>query len=97
MDEITIGMVRTWFRAYGTRTPTARAHAYQVLASIMRQAEEDDVITRTPCRIRSGGRAPVKREPEVLTLAELLALADAMPKKHRALTLLCGLWGLLHG
>ncbi|MDQ3527473.1 MAG: site-specific integrase [Actinomycetota bacterium] len=97
MEEITTNMVRAWFQSYGERTPTARAHAYQVLASIMRQAEDDDVITRTPCRIRSGGRSPVKREPEVLTMAELLALADAMPEKHRAFTLLSGLCGLRFG
>lgn len=33
----------------------------------------------------------------MLTLAELLALADAMPPQHRALTLLCGLCGLRFG
>lgn len=97
MDEITVAMVRAWFQAYGKRTPTARAHAYQLLASIMRQAENDDIITRTPCRIRSGGRTPVKREPEVLTLPELLALAKAMPERHRAFTLLAGLCGLRFG
>jgi integrase len=39
----------------------------------------------------------VKREPQVLCLAELLALADAMPEKHRTLTLLSGLCGLRFG
>ncbi len=97
LNEITVGMVRSWFQAYGARTPTARAHAYQVLASIMRQAEDDELIARTPCRIRSGGHSPVKREPEVFTLSKLLALADAMPGKHRAFTLLCGLCGLRFG
>lgn len=97
MDEITTKMVRAWFQSFGDHTPTARAHAYQVLTSIMRQAEDDDVITRTPCRIRSGGRSPVVREPEVLTLTELLALAQAMPEKYRAFTLLSGLCGLRFG
>lgn len=97
MGEITTDTVRAWFQSYGARTPTARAHAYQVLSSIMRQAEDDGVITRTPCRVRSGGRSPVVREPEVLTLAELLALAQAMPQKHRAFTLVSGLCGLRFG
>lgn len=97
LGEITTNTVREWFQSYGTRTPTARAHAYQVLTSIMRQAEDDDGITRNPCRIRSGGRSPVVREPEVLTLAELLALAEAMPEQHRAFTLLSGLCGLRFG
>lgn len=97
VDEITSDTVRTWFQSYGTRTPTARAHAYQVLSGIMRQAEDDGVIPRTPCRIRSGGRSPVVREPEVLTLPELLSLAQAMPGKHRAFTLVSGLCGLRFG
>lgn len=90
-------MVRSWFQSYGDRTPTARAHAYQVLVAIMSQAEGDDVIPRNPCRIKAGGRSPVKRESEVLTLPELLALARAMPRQHRALTLLCGLTALRFG
>lgn len=97
LDQITTGRVRAWFNGYGDRTPTARAHAYQVLTSIMALAEDEEVIARNPCRIRSGGRSPVKREAEVLSLPELLALADAMPTKHRALTLLSGLCGLRFG
>ena len=98
MDEITIKDVRAWFNGYGTRTPTARAHAYQVLSAIMSTAEDEDgIITRSPCRIRAGGRTKVKREPEVLTLDELLALADAMPEHHRALTLVCGFGALRFG
>ncbi|USQ81984.1 hypothetical protein NF556_10185 [Ornithinimicrobium faecis] len=47
------------------------------------------MIPRNPCRIKAEGRAPVKREPEMLTLAELLTLADAMPGPHRALRWPC--------
>lgn len=97
LHEVTPSMVRSWFQSYGDRTPTARAHAYQVLVAIMAQAEIDEAIVRTPCRIKAGGKSTVKREPEVLTLAELLALAEAMPRQHRALTLLCGLTALRFG
>lgn len=97
LHEITPSMVRSWFQSYGEATPIARAHAYQVLVAIMAQAEVDEVIARTPCRIKAGGKSTVSREPEVLTLAELLALAEAMPRQHRALTLLCGLAALRFG
>lgn len=97
IDEITTAQVRAWFAGYGDKTPTARAHAYQVMSTIMRQAEDDDLITRTPCRIRAGGRTAVNREPEILTRDELYALADAMPRKHRALTLVCGMCTLRFG
>lgn len=97
IDEITTAIIRAWFNAYGKRTPTARAHAYQVLYGIMSQAEDDELIARNPVRIRAGGRTKVEREPEVLTLNELFDLVDAMPEKHRALTLICGLGGLRFG
>lgn len=97
IDEIDAEAVRSWFNGYGTRTPTARAHAFAVLKAIMKQAEDDELITRNPARIRAGGRAETKRDPQVLTMRELLALADAMPDKHRALTLLSGFCGLRFG
>lgn len=97
ITEITIKEVRAWFNQYGNKTPTARAHAYQVLSGIMSTAEDEEIILRSPCRIKAGGASKVKREPEVLTLEELLALAEAMPKHHRALTLVCGLGGLRFG
>lgn len=97
VDGITAPMVRDWFASYGAKTPTARAHAYQVLGMILGRAEDDGLIGRSPARVKSGGRAKVQREPEVLTLPELLALADAMPEQHRVLTLLSGLTGLRFG
>ena len=97
IDEITTEMVRARYASDGDRTPTARAHAYAVLTSIMSHALDDELIVRSLCRIKSGGRAKVKREPEVLTLPELFALAQAMPRQHQALTLLAGLCGLRFG
>lgn len=97
IDEITPEAVREWFNGYGGQTPTARAHAFAVLKAILRQAEDDELIRRNPARIKSGARAEAQREPQVLNLRELLALADAMPAKHRALTLLCGFCGLRFG
>ena len=97
LDGVTVAAVRAWFASYGARTPTARAHAYQVLSTIMKQAEDDELIVRTPCRIRAGGRTKAAHEPEVLTRAELFALADAMPRQHRALTLVCGMCTLRFG
>jgi integrase len=97
VDEVNTEQVREWFASYGQRTPTARAHAYAVLRAVMAQAEDDELIRRSPARIKAGGRADVKRDPQVLSLPELLALADAMPEQQRALTLLCGFCGLRFG
>lgn len=90
-------LAQTWLAARQDLRPTARAHAYQVLSAILSQAEDDELIRRNPCRIRCGGRTPIRREPEVLTLAELITLAKVMPAQHRALTLVCGSCGLRFG
>jgi integrase len=97
LTEITPALVRAWFNSYGTRTPTAKAHAYQVLSGIFRQAEDDEIIVRSPCRVRGAAASKPSREPQVLSLAELLALTEAMPAQHRAMTLICGLCGLRFG
>lgn len=100
LDQVTPRMVRDWYQSYGTRTPTARAHAYQVLVMIFEEAADplgDAYVVRNPVRIKGGARAPQRREPEVLTLAELFALARAMPAHHYALTLLAGTSGLRIG
>ncbi len=97
LTEVTPALVRTWYNSYGQRTPTAKAHAYQVLSGIFRQAEDDEIIVRSPCRIRGATASRASREPQVLSLAELLALTDAMPAQHRAMTLICGLCGLRFG
>lgn len=97
IDQITVMDVRAWFATYGKRTPAARAHAYQVLGAIMRQAKEDELIPRSPVRVKAGGKAKVSREPQVLSRSELIALADAMPPQHKALTLIAGMCGLRFG
>lgn len=97
VDEITAEEIRDWFASYGDRTPTARAHAYAVLKSVMAQAEDDELIRRSPARIKAGARSAVARDPQVLSLKELLALAEAMPEQHRVLTLLSGFCGLRFG
>ncbi|HRC40926.1 MAG TPA: N-terminal phage integrase SAM-like domain-containing protein, partial [Tetrasphaera sp.] len=55
VDEITSDDVRAWYASYGYRTPTARAHAYAVLTAVMARAVDDELIVRTPCRVKSGG------------------------------------------
>ncbi len=99
IDELRPVDVETWYASFGDRTPTARAHAYQVLRKMMLDAEDAETIRRNPARIKRGGLAPAStvRDPEVLTMTELLELVHRMPEKHRALTLLCGLGGLRFG
>jgi integrase len=81
-------------------SPVTAAKAYRLLKGILATAVEDGLIPRNPCRVKG---ASVERSPErpVLTVAHVYALADAVPRRYRALILLacfCGLrWGELAG
>ena len=97
LDEISEEDVEGWYYGYGDRTPTARAHAYQVLKGVMLAASEASVINRNPCRIKGGHRTAPEHEQEILTFGELQRLYEAMPEHHRALVLLSGLGGLRLG
>ena len=81
-------------------SPVTAAKAYRLLKGILATAVEDGLIPRNPCRVKG---ASVEKSPErpTLTVAQVYALADAVPRRYRALILLacfCGLrWGELAG
>jgi integrase len=63
------------------------AKSYRLLKAILNTAVEDGIIRRNPCRIRG---AALDKSPErsVLTLRQVMALADAIDPRYRALILL---------
>lgn len=100
LAEITPPRVRSWradLLAGGLGAVTV-SKAYRLLRTIMGTAVDDRLIKTNPCQVKG---AAVERSPErpVLTVAEVFALADAMPSHLRLLVLLatfCSLrWGEL--
>ena len=72
------------------------AKAYRLMKAIMNTAVDDGIVRRNPCRVRSAGQ---DRSPErpVLTVGEVVALADAMPERYRALVLVAAFGSLRWG
>lgn len=68
--------------------------------AVLNTATDDEVIVRNPCRIKGAGVEATPERP-VITLAQVLALAAAMPPRYRALVLLAVFasmrWGELIG
>jgi integrase len=89
--------VRAWHSSLGTATPRRRAHAYGLLHAILATAVETELIAKNPCQIKRAMNTNRKREPIILDVGEVAALADAIGERWRALVLLsawCGLrWG----
>jgi hypothetical protein len=85
---ITPPRVRAWRQDLldsGTGGSTV-AKAYRLLRAVMNTAVDDEVIARNPCRIKGGGVEPTPERP-VIGVEAVLALADAVPERYRALIL----------
>jgi integrase len=100
LNKITTALVREWratLIADGV-SPTMAAKAYRLLRAILMTAtQEDRLIPRNPCQIRGADKEHSEERP-VLTVSQVLALAELMPyRKYRALILVtafCSLrWG----
>lgn len=99
LSAITPAMVRTWFGRLGSASglsQTSAAKAYRLLRQILASAVDDSLIVANPCRIK-GAAAERSAERTIPTLAEVGALADAVPPRYRAMVLLAGFAGLRLG
>lgn len=91
LTGITPAVVRTWYASLDPNHPTARAHAYQMLRTILATAVDDGAILANPARIKGAGTTSRKREIKMLTVDEIDRLAAAIPARYEALVLL-GAW-----
>jgi integrase len=98
VPSITPPDVRAWHVGMGRRTgPTARAHAYGLLRTILNTAVADELIAANPCRVRGGGQSKRVVRIKPASLAELETLVSAMPERYRVMVLLASWCGLRFG
>lgn len=97
LDKITPQVVRRWHGSTAVDTPVYRAQSYSLLRTILGTAVADDLIAANPCRIRGGGQAKRTHKTVVATVAEIQAIADAMPPRYQAMVLLAAWCGLRYG
>jgi len=104
LGRLTLGAVqpatiRAWRRkllAGGTPEPQA-VKAYALLRAIFSTAvKEDEIIRQNPCRISGYDRYHTPERPTA-TIAQVFALADAMPSRFSALIVVAALSGLRWG
>jgi integrase len=96
VTAITPAAVRQWFAELRTG-PTAKAHAYGLLRSIMATAVADDIVAANPCRVRGAGQSKRASKITTASLAELDVIVAAMPERLRAMVLLAAWCGLRFG
>ncbi|MGV0607380.1 tyrosine-type recombinase/integrase [Mycolicibacterium sp. XJ1904] len=98
LKSLTADAVRAWYSGLGAEHPRRNSHAYGLLHAVMATAVSDGVLSVNPCNIARVMNPPRKRNPIILSVSEVAALADAIrPQRLRCLVLLsawCGVrWG----
>ena len=101
LDEAAVRRWRKERLDAGPRTsrpfgPVTVAKAYRLLHAIFTTAADDRIVRRNPCRIEGAG-IEGSPEREIATLPVVLAVADALPVRYRALALLATFAGLRWG
>lgn len=94
--KVTASQVRFWYVDLAASLPGTAAKAYRLLSTIMKAAVRDGLIVKSPCQVIGGG-AERSAERPVATVAELRALANAMPERLRAAVLLAAWCQLRRG
>lgn len=98
LTEITSEDVRAWHAGLDSTYETRNARAYGVLTAVLNTATDDDLIERSPARIRGAGSVKHTKSSVVLLGAdELAALAADMPPPLQLSVLLAGWCGLRRG
>lgn len=104
LSRITPSDVRAWVgdmrseTSRATGRPLSRATIvknYTLLHKVLRVAVADGLIRGNPCNVTFKKEAP--KEPYCPTPAEVLRVADAVPRRYRALVLVAGFGGLRWG
>src|SRR4051794_10299605 len=99
LAKLTTPAIRGWYMGLrgddGPGASTA-AKSYRLLRAILATAVDDRLIAFNPCAIKGAGveRSEERRVP---TVAQVLALADAITPRFRALVLLAAFGGLRRG
>ena len=93
LARISTGQVRSWHATTLARRPGAAASAYRLLRAIFNTAVTDELVTRSPCRVKGAG-ADRAKERAIPTVAQVEALMNAMPAQLRAAVVLAA-WGTL--
>ena len=97
LAKLTPTLVRTWHAELArTAEPTPTRQAYSLLRAMLNTAVADELIQRNPCTVRGAG---VSRTAErtVATIAQVNALAEAVPPRYRMLILLAAWSGARWG
>jgi len=96
LSALTPSAIRAWHAKLARAHNSTAAKAYRLLSTILRTAVADELIVRSPCTVKGAGIETAAERP-IATIAEIEALADAMPDNLRIAILLAAWCQLRRG
>ena len=97
VTQLTPSRVTSWWAGLDPSTPTQNARAYALLNSIMRDAVDDELIERNPCRLKAAGKPKPAHDAQALTIPDLMVYLEAVPANRRLPLMIAALCGLRSG
>ena len=97
LASLTAADVRAWHAEQGQATPTATAHAYALLRTILSSAVDDDLIPANPARIRGASQTKRLHRIEPATLQQIQVIIDNLPERYGLMILLASWCALRFG
>lgn len=98
LKDITLADIKEWHREAPTKSASQRAAAYRVLRAIFNAAEADELIDRSPARLRgNAGTAPATRDYAPATLEQLETMSNEVPEQLKLLMVLAWTCALRQG
>ncbi len=96
LTEIDLMLVKKWVEEVNKEASTSTVqYAYRVLRAILNEAAAAGLIEKAPAPLKQMN--PKAKERPMITMDDLLKLADAVPIKFRAAVLIAGTCGLRAG
>lgn len=83
--DITADDLNEWWRGLGVEHEVSRAHAWNLLKSLLREAVESEIIVKSPAdspRFKRYGKRPKRRQITLLTPAEISDTAAKLPSYY---------------
>jgi integrase len=88
--------VAAWQRRLVAELPGTAPKAYRLMAQLMGAAVKDERILRSPCSVK-GASSEQRKEQAIPTVAEVDALAAAVPERYKVMVLLASWCSLRFG
>jgi len=96
LSAITPSVVISWHKELVSRRPKMAPKAYRLLGQVMKAAVTDGYVSKSPVAVKGASRERVVKRP-IPSVAEVDALASAVPQRFETMVVLAAWCGLRFG